>query len=179
MRPQITCLFALKLRAKKLHASPYELATRKIRKIRKNQARVDVDACRKWHSSLEERVALPVAPFSHNWRVSRYSYRRWLFVLETRGVALRPMFDDLVLIQKDSTICFLFQRPNAALAKPLAKRAGNLVTASSSRMNRPSRLTGARIWPWVNSLSLSPSLYSFFPSPPFFRSRGASPIRPD
>ncbi|KAK1119582.1 hypothetical protein K0M31_013406 [Melipona bicolor] len=39
------------------------------------------------------------------------------------------------------------RRPNAALARPLAKRAGNLVTASSFRMNRPSRLTGARIWP--------------------------------
>lgn len=39
-----------------------------------------------------------------------------------------------------------FQRPSAASARQRARRAGSLVTASSSRMSRPSRLTGARTW---------------------------------
>lgn len=43
-----------------------------------------------------------------------------------------------------------FQRPSAASARQRARRAGSLVTASSSRMSRPSRLTGARTWRWVH-----------------------------
>lgn len=45
---------------------------------------------------------------------------------------------------------FLLQRPNAALVRLPAKHAGNLVTASSCRTSRPSRLTGARTWRWVH-----------------------------
>lgn len=40
----------------------------------------------------------------------------------------------------------LLQRPNAVLARPPVKHVGNLVTASSCRTSRPSRLTEARTW---------------------------------
>lgn len=80
---------------------------------------------------------------------SYYSYCRWpMRRFYSRGVATMPTVRTLAtLLVRHNLLYFLFfQRLNAALAKPLPRRAGNLVTASFFRTNRPSRLTEARIW---------------------------------
>lgn len=82
---------------------------------------------------------------SLSWPVTLLSHRTTTSTMVSSvpsSICLDPLFmrDHLSLLQK----------PNAASVRLPARHAGNLVTASSCRTSRPSRLTGARTWRWVH-----------------------------